>query len=87
MIPEHTKFALMEWVHYGNTHDHGSFLMALVNNQLIEAFEAADDINQMYMLDIVKWIYSNIPMCCLRQGAKEYTGMCDDMYERWARGK
>ena len=39
----------------------GSFLEALLSNQLKQACERADDINQRLICDWVKWLYNHAP--------------------------
>lgn len=87
MIPEHTKNALLNWVRYGNQWDHGSFLMALVSNQLVESFSSADDINSYYMYDIVKWMYQYLPTSCYgsKENAEAWDGMPEEQFKVWAK--
>lgn len=42
----------------------GSFLTAVICNNLKEAFVKADDFNQELMFEIVKWMYNEIPRLC-----------------------
>ena len=42
----------------------GSFLTAVICNNLREAFARADDNNQKLMFDIVKWMYNEAPSHC-----------------------
>ena len=42
----------------------GSFLRAVLENNLMEAFARADEINIVGMFEIVKYVYSHLPVCC-----------------------
>ncbi len=42
----------------------GSFLRAVISNNLKESFAQADEINQMRMFEIVKWWYQEAPSPC-----------------------
>jgi hypothetical protein len=42
----------------------GSFLTAVVCNNLKESFMRADDFNQQLMFEIVSWMYNEAPMTC-----------------------
>jgi hypothetical protein len=42
----------------------GSFLEAVIRNQLVEAFHRADSNNVELMYDIVGWMYRNAPGAC-----------------------
>lgn len=47
----------------------GSFLMAVLENNLAESFARADNINRYLMFEIVSWLYNEVPMACW--GSKE----------------
>lgn len=42
----------------------GSFLQAVLENNLMQAFARADDENIVDMFSIVQYIYSQVPTCC-----------------------
>lgn len=42
----------------------GSFLRAVISNDLKESFAQADHINQHRMFDIVSWFYRKCPIPC-----------------------
>ena len=85
MIPQHTKKALINWVKIGNQYDHGSFLTAIVSNDLMKSFSCADDLNLYSMLDIVKWMYNNLPISCYGsiKKMKEWKGLEEEEFNRW----
>ena len=59
--------SLERYIEYG-CHP-GSFLTAVLENNLFEAFARADYVNQHNMFNIVSWIYNNAPITC--HGSKE----------------
>lgn len=67
MIPQYTKNAIDKWVSKGIRP--GSFVEAVLSNDLMGAFAKADDTNMYYMLDIIRYVYNEIPADC--QGSKE----------------
>lgn len=87
MIPHHTKEALINWAKIGNQYNHGSFLTALVSNKLMESFSHADQVNLYSMLEIVKWIYLNLPVCCYGsvEKAESWKGMKEEEFESWTK--
>lgn len=42
----------------------GDFIMAVLRNNLCEAFARADEINQVMLGHIVAWLYTNAPSNC-----------------------
>jgi hypothetical protein len=42
----------------------GSFLRAVISNDLKESFAQADDINRLRMFEIVSWFYNEAPAPC-----------------------
>lgn len=42
----------------------GSFLSAVLENNLRESFATADNVNRYAMFDIVSWVYNNAPASC-----------------------
>ena len=62
MIPQSTKYQIDEYVkHYIPT---GGFVRAVLENNLMEAFYRADDMNASHMKDIVVYVYNKIPSTC-----------------------
>lgn len=71
-IPQHTLQGLERYVK-----DHtptGSFLEAVLSNDLFKAVEKADYLNLRALVEIVKYIYNEIPVCCWGSSEK---------YEAW----
>lgn len=66
-VPEHTAMGLADYVIYKYTP--GSFLRSVLSNDLTGAFSNADNINSMYMKDIVSFLYNVVPSTCW--GSKE----------------
>jgi hypothetical protein len=58
-VPEHTRGALERYVVDGLPP--GSFLSAVLTNDLVEAVGRADDQNLAALVDIVRLIYNYIP--------------------------
>lgn len=58
-IPDHTHEALMNY--FNNCWEPGSFLMAVLRNDLYGAATKADHINRDYLANIVTWIINNAP--------------------------
>jgi len=61
-VPEHIRDGIARYINHGDPV--GGFLSAFLDNELKEAFGAADDINQRAMLDIVRWFYNRAPSQC-----------------------
>ena len=87
MIPEHTKYQIDEYVKHQIPP--GSFVMAVLSNDLMEAFMRADDINLHYMRDIVKYVYNDIPSCCWGSPeiVKTFIGLREEKIEREKKDK
>ena len=62
MIPEHTKFQIDQYAH--NYVPPGSFVHAVLSNDLMTAFQRADDMNLQHMKDIVSYLYNDVNMLC-----------------------
>jgi hypothetical protein len=62
MIPEYTKKCIDEYVEKGVPL--GDFLTAVMANNLMRSFGAADDNNRAHLFDIVKYVYNNTPHTC-----------------------
>lgn len=67
MIPEYTKQEIDRWVSHG-TPD-GSFVMAVLENDLRGAIFSADGDNCKNLKDVVKYVMWEIPAVCW--GSKE----------------
>ena len=60
MMPQNTKESLIRYME-----DHcptGSFLRAVLENDLIESCFRADNFNAPNIIDIVRWCYDNLPL-------------------------
>ncbi len=62
MIPEYTKEAINKFVKYGLPP--GSFITAVLENNLSQAFAYADETNTLYLKDIVMYVHWEIPGTC-----------------------
>ena len=60
--PEHARPALRRYVE-GRLRP-GSFLYAVLSNNLIQAIETADDENKRDLNALVKFMYTEIPAAC-----------------------
>jgi hypothetical protein len=58
-VPEHTQDALRNYVEHGL--EPGSFLTAVLTNDLFGALGRADYMNKVYLEEICRWIYNEIP--------------------------
>jgi len=63
-IPDHTVGSLTLWIH--NALEPGSFLKAVICNDLLGAFIYADDVNKKHIGDIISYMYNRAPMNCWR---------------------
>lgn len=61
-IPPHTKYMIDAWIDEGQYP--GSFLAAVLSNDLMEAFARADEMNTAYMRGIVFYLYNYAPRFC-----------------------
>jgi len=61
-LPQHIRGGVQRYIEEGCPV--GSFLEAVISNDLREAFGRADDINQDSMFEIVKFFYSEAPSPC-----------------------
>ena len=66
-LPEHMRDGFMRWIEYGI--EPGHFGMAIICNDLFEAFRRADSTNLARMKDIVTFFYNEAPSGCY--GSKE----------------
>lgn len=59
-LPEHMQDGFKRY--FEDRIPMGSFGMAVVSNDLKEAFGRADEVNRERMFDIVSWLYNNAPI-------------------------
>lgn len=62
MIPVETKKTIDDYVEKG--WEPGHFVGAVLANDLKGAFASADNLNMPYMLEIVRYVYNEIPHVC-----------------------
>ena len=74
--PEHVKGGLKRYIE--DKVEPGSFLVAVLSNDLFGAFGQADMHNRYNMFGIVSWIYNNAPNNC--HGSRE-------IVDAWLGGK
>ncbi len=60
--PEHLVDSIQNYVMHGTPP--GSFLYAVLSNNLFEAVGRADDFNIRLLPEIVNYCYNNIPQAC-----------------------
>jgi len=58
-VPEHTHEALLNY--FDRCWEPGSFLMAVLKNDLMQASFRADHINRSKLPEIAAWVYHNAP--------------------------
>jgi hypothetical protein len=61
-VPEHIQLALEEYIIHG--YPPGSFVTAVLCNNLIKAACSCDYLNQQYLIDIAKWVFHAAPIGC-----------------------
>lgn len=61
-LPEHNLEGINLYIHKGILP--GSFLQAVLRNDLQDACARADDINRRYLWNIVAWLYNHAPANC-----------------------
>jgi len=61
-LPEHIRQGVRSYIEDGAPP--GSFLQAVICNDLTESFARADDINITRMFDIVSFFYNEAPLTC-----------------------
>jgi len=61
-VPEHTLGTIKRYVE--NRYDPGSFMRAVLENNLKEACLCADDLNRLALFSIVSYCYNEIPSNC-----------------------
>ena len=62
LIPEHMRFGVKEYIEDGVPQ--GSFLAAVIKNDLKETFLRADDINRRNIVGFVEFFYRFAPINC-----------------------
>jgi hypothetical protein len=67
MLPEHCRDGMKLYIEHGIPP--GSFLMAVLENNLVEAFGRADDVNINRLYDYASFLYNQAPSGCW--GSKE----------------
>jgi hypothetical protein len=67
-LPEHMRDGFMRWIEYGI--EPGSFGMAIICNDLFEAFGRADSTNIARMKDIIQFFYNDAPSGCFGSRTK-----------------
>lgn len=61
-IPQYMHHVIINWIEYGTPP--GSFLTAVLCNDLREACGRADDTNRHLLFEYVSWLYNNAPADC-----------------------
>lgn len=61
-LPEHMREGARMYVEHGGHPGH--FLRAVVENDLVGAFAAADEKNFAHMADWARWLYNEAPRAC-----------------------
>lgn len=61
-VPEHNAGGIIRYVEFGI--DPGSFLSALIDNDLSNAVVCADGVNSRHIASIVKWFFNYAPSPC-----------------------
>jgi len=69
-LPIPLRHGYANWWTYGIVP--GSFLNAVINNDLFKAVSYADDLNRNNILNIVKWFHNYADMRSIRSGAEEW---------------
>lgn len=60
-IPEHMRQHFKDYVEKGIPPGSYSFMMAVLTNNLVEAFALADSINEQYMRNYASFLYNDMP--------------------------
>lgn len=68
-LPEGLRGGFARWYLFGVKA--GSFVQAVIENDLIGAFANADEINQRRMLAIVSWVYNHMPVGTFRKASAQ----------------
>jgi len=77
LVPSHMHDGFVRYIAYGNRMSHGGFMSALMSNDLMRAFNRADDMNARSMQDWVKFLFNYAPASCYGSQEKfsEWTGV------------
>ena len=78
LLPGHIRGGAQRWIENGI--QPGSFLTAVIRNDLTDSFAQADDINVYRMFDIVKFFYNEAPESCW--GSRERMIAWEKMHEK-----
>jgi len=78
-VPEHTQGAIEDYVLRG--WEPGSFLSAVITNDLYRAAQSADHINKASLADISLWLYHNSPASSIGS-AEAMQNWCNDKGDR-----
>ena len=62
LLPEHMRDGMYRWIAQGIKP--GSFGMAVLENDLVEAFSCADEVNTARMKDWASWLFNCAPNKC-----------------------
>lgn len=61
-IPDHLREGLRQYIQHG--HVPGSFLEAVITNDLFAAVGHADELSLLFLVLLVKWFYNDAPGGC-----------------------
>lgn len=81
LLPRHMRDGMRLYIE--NRIPPGSFLMAVLSNDLMDAFGRADDVNRHRLFDFYVWLYNYAPSGCY--GSRE--NVTAWMKERAAKAK
>lgn len=88
-LPESVRYSLGTWVFFGKNIG-GHFVSAILENDLVEAYNRADEPNTALMLVYVRWLYNDAPSGSWRKENletwAEHGGLVGLMKERAAEG-
>ena len=69
-LPAHTAESARLYIEHGCPP--GSFLEAILRNQLVESYSRADETNLAAMFDIVMWLYNDCPMAARGENVDDW---------------
>ena len=88
-LPESVRYSLGNWVFFGKNIG-GHFISAILENDLVEAFNRADETNTAIMRTYVMWLYNDAPSGSWREHNletwAEHGGLIGLMKQRAAEG-
>lgn len=61
-LPAHMQDGMRRYIDHGIKP--GSFLVAVLSNDLMEAFKRADDVNVAAMVEYARFLYNQAPCVC-----------------------